>query len=53
MKIFKYFFEYIFISLLLFSFKLIGYENASNVGEKIGKFVGPYFRSKDKIMNNL
>ena len=53
MKIFKYFFEYIFISLLLFSFKLIGYENASNLGEKIGKFVGPYFRSKDKIMNNL
>ena len=53
MKIIKYFFEYIFISLLLFSFKLIGYENASNLGEKIGKFLGPYFRSKDKIINNL
>ena len=53
MKIIKYFFEYIFISLLLFFFKLIGYENASNLGEKIGKFLGPYFRSKNKIMNNL
>ena len=53
MKIIKYFFEYIFISLLLFFFKLIGYENASNLGEKIGKFLGPYFRSKDKIINNL
>ena len=53
MKIIKYFFEYIFISLLLFFFKLVGYENASNLGEKIGKFFGPYFRSKDKIINNL
>ena len=53
MKIFKYFFEYIFISILLFIFKLIGYENASNLGEKIGKLLGPYFRNKDKIINNL
>ena len=53
MKIFKYFFEYIFISILLFIFKLIGYENASNLGEKIGELLGPYFRNKDKIINNL
>ena len=53
MKIFKYFFEYIFISTLLFIFKLIGYENASSLGEKIGKLFGPYFRNKDKIINNL
>ena len=53
MKIIKYFFEYLFISLLLFFFKIIGYENASSLGEKIGKFLGPYFRSKNKIMNNL
>ena len=53
MKIFKYFFEYIFISILLFIFKLIGYENASNLGEKIGRLLGPYFRNKDKIINNL
>jgi len=53
MKIIKYFFEYLFISLLLFFFKIIRYENASNLGEKIGKFLGPYFRSKNKIMNNL
>ncbi len=53
MKIIKYFFEYLFISLLLFFFKIIGYENASSLGEKVGKFLGPYFRSKNKIMNNL
>ena len=53
MKIIKYFFEYIFVSLLLFLFKLIGYEKASNLGEKIGKILGPYFRSKKKIINNL
>jgi len=53
MKIIKYFFEYLFISLLLFFFKIAGYENASSLGEKIGKFLGPYFRSKNKIMNNL
>ena len=53
MKIFKYFFEYIFISILLLIFKLIGYENASSLGEKIGKLFGPYFRNKDKIINNL
>ena len=53
MKIFKYFFEYIFISILLFIFKLIGYENASSLCEKIGKLFGPYFRNKDKIINNL
>ena len=43
--------------LLLFYFffisKLIGYKNSSNLGEKIGKFVGPYTRSKKKIINNL
>ena len=53
MKIFKYFFEYIFISILLFIFKLIGYENASSLGEKIGKLFGPYFRNKEKIISNL
>ena len=53
MKTIKYFFEFIFIFLLLIIFKLIGYKNASNLGEKIGKFVGPIFRSKKKIVENL
>jgi len=53
MKIIKYFFEFIFIFTLLIIFKIIGYKNASNLGEKIGVFFGPFFRSKKKIINNL
>ena len=53
MKILKYFFEFIFVYIFLFIFKIIGYENASNLGEKIGVLIGPMFRSKKKIINNL
>ena len=53
MKLIKYFFEYIFILILLIIFKIIGYKNASDLGEKIGKIIGPLFRSKKKIINNL
>ena len=53
MKIIKYFFEFIFIISFFFIFKIIGYKNASNLGEIIGKKIGPLFRSKSKILNNL
>ena len=53
MKLLKYFFEFIFIYILFLIFKIIGYKNSSNLGEKIGKFYGPYTRSKKKIINNL
>ena len=53
MKIIKYFFEFIFIYTLFIIFKIIGYRNASNLGEKIVVFFGPFFRSKIKIMKNL
>ena len=53
MKIIKYFFEFLFISLLLFLFRVIGYKNASNLGEKIGQSIGPFFRSKKKIIQTL
>jgi len=53
MKILKYFFEYIFILILFFFFRLLGYKKASNFGEKIGKIIGPFFRSKKKILHNL
>jgi len=53
MKIIKYFFEFIFIYTLLIIFKIIGYKNASNAGEIIGKKIGPLFRSNTKIQNNL
>ena len=53
MKIIKYFFEFIFVIFLFLIFKLIGYKNASNFGEVIGKKIGPFFRSNIKIQNNL
>ena len=53
MKIIKYFFEFIFIYALLIIFKIIGYKNASNLGEIIGKKIGPLFRSNKKILTNL
>ena len=53
MKIIKYFFEFIFVILLFFIFKIIGYKNASNFGEKIGKIFGPFFRSNIKVNENL
>ncbi len=53
MKIIRYFFEYIFVSFLFFIFQLMSYKKASNLGEKIGKFFGPFFRSKEKILDNL
>ncbi len=53
MKIIKYFFEFIFIYILLIIFKIIGYKNASNLGAIIGKKIGPLFRSNSKIQSNL
>ena len=53
MKIIKYFFEFLFIISFFFIFKIIGYKNASNLGEILGKKIGPLFRSKSKILNNL
>ena len=53
MKYARYFFEYIIIQTLFNFFKIIGYKNSSNIGEKIGKLIGPLFRSKKKIIENL
>ena len=53
MKIVRYFFEFLFIINFFFIFKIIGYKNASNFGEIIGKKIGPLFRSKSKILKNL
>ena len=53
MKIIKYFFQFIIIITLFFIFKIIGYKNSSNLGELIGKKIGPFFRSKSRIQSNL
>ena len=53
MKIIKYIFEFIFITTFFFIFKIIGFKNASNLGEIIGKKFGPFFRTNSKIIDNL
>ncbi len=53
MKIIKYFFEFTSIISLFCIFKIIGLKNASNLGSIIGKSIGPIFRSKNIIKNNI
>ena len=53
MKIIKYFFQSIIIITFFFIFRIIGYKNSSNLGELIGKKIGPFFISKSRIRSNL
>ena len=53
MKIIKYFFEFISIISLFCIFKIIGLRNASAFGSILGKFIGPLFRSKKIILENI
>jgi len=53
MKIIKYFFEFVIIISLFCIFKIIGLKNASNLGSGLGKIIGPLFRSKKIIKENI
>ena len=53
MKIIKYFFEFISVISLFFIFKIIGLNNASNLGSILGKSFGPLFRSKSITKQNI
>ena len=53
MKIVKYFFECVSIISLFCIFKIIGLRNASNLGSILGKLIGPLFRSKKIIKQNI
>ena len=53
MKQIKYLVEFFLISILFFIFRIIGYRNASSLGEKIGITFGPFFRNNKIILNNL
>jgi len=53
MKNLKYFLEFIIIVVFFLIFKIIGYKIASNFGNLIGKILGPRFRSKKIIANNI
>ena len=53
MKIVKYFFEFISVISVFLIFKIIGLKNTSNLGSLIGRFIGPAFRSKNIIKQNI
>ena len=53
MKIIKYFFEFVIIISLFCIFKIIGLRNASSLGSILGKLIGPSFRSKKIIKENI
>ena len=49
----KYFFQFFFIFLLFFIFKLIGYKFSIILSGKILNIIGPFFRSKNICLSNL
>jgi KDO2-lipid IV(A) lauroyltransferase len=53
MKKLTYFLEFILVKILFILFKLIGYRLSSNLGFFIGRTIGPIFRSKKMIIQNL
>ena len=53
MKFIKYFFEFTIIISIFCIFKIIGLRNASNLGSILGKWAGPFFRSRNLISKNI
>ena len=53
MKKLIYFIEFLVISIFFLIFKIIGYRQASNLGYYIGRVIGPLFRSKKIIVENI
>ena len=53
MKKVNHLIQFIIIKFFFTIFKIIGYKASSNLGFIIGKYLGPIFRSKELIINNL
>ena len=53
MKNFYHFTQYVLIFILFILFKIVGFKASSNFGFFIGKYLGPLFRPKSSIINNL
>ena len=53
MRKFLYLIQFILIKLFFFILKIIGYKNGSNLGNFIGRLLGPIFRSRKLIEQNL
>ena len=53
MKQIKYFFQFLFVIIFFFIFRIFGYRTSSNLGGKLFEIVGPLFRSKQLIHSNI
>ena len=53
MKYIKYFFEFLFSIFFFLFFKIIGPKISSKISGKIFEIIGPFFRSKKVIYNNI
>ena len=53
MKSVKYFFQFLIISIFFLIFKLLGLKVASSFSSKIFGYIGPFFRSKKIIEQNI
>ena len=53
MKKIIYFLQFLIVYFLFIIFKIIGYKNASHLGFLIGKYLGPFFKSKKKINETI
>ena len=53
MKKFNHIIQYIFINILFLIFKILGFKLSSYLGDLIGRYIGPIFRSKKSIIKNL
>ena len=53
MKYIKYFFEFLFSIFFFIIFKILGPKVSSKISGKIFEIIGPFFRSKKVIYNNI
>ena len=53
MSLIKYLIQFIIISFLLVLFRILGFKIASNISSKIFTYIGPLFRSKNLIKENI
>ena len=53
MKKVNHIIQFIIIKFFFTIFRIIGYRASSKLGFLIGKYLGPIFRSKKLIINNL
>ena len=53
MKKIKHITQYLVINFFFIIFRIIGYKASSKLGFIIGKYIGPFFRSEELIINNL